>query len=102
MSVAKRRTAAARLLSAVVADDEISLGALAAHLRLSVATLEDCVDGIRPLELEAQLRLAALVCLVAPRHERLARALYAQAQAAMRVAQASPNRHMTYPKEHFR
>lgn len=96
------RTAAARLLAAVVADQELTLDALATPLQLPVSALEACLDGTHTLALDVQMRLAALATMMAPRHERQARALYAQAQAALRMAESAGERHMTYPREFYK
>jgi hypothetical protein len=52
-----------------------------------------------PLELEEQMRLAAVTLTIAPEHGRLARALYAQAQAALRAQSPGGRLHLIYPKE---
>lgn len=97
-----RLTTAGRLLVAIAERGAPTLAALAQRLDVTDARLDECRRGVRPLELESQMRLAAFVLAEAPDHARLARARYDQAQAALRMRDGADRVHMTYPKEHFR
>ncbi len=95
-------TTAGRLLRRVTEQGPLELSALARGVGVSARRLEECRRGVRPLELESQMRLAAAVATMAPEHAGGARALYAQAQAALRVEASVDCRHTTYPRQHFR
>lgn len=93
----KNLTSAGRLLRAVVKDGTIELPRLARQLNVPVRRLQACQDGERPLEVELQIILAALVMALSPRHAPLARRLHAQAQSALRVREGSVSSQATYP-----
>lgn len=76
------------------------LAPIARQIRVSVRHLRECRDGIRPLETESQILLAALATVLAPEHERLARRLYAQAQSALRVREGAVDSHSVYLPGH--
>lgn len=97
-----RQTAAGRLLAELARDPVIELATIARHLGVEESLLEQCRGGHVALPPAVQMRLAALVLLLAPRHDRRARSLYAQAQAALRLEQAEIEGHLTYPRERFR
>ncbi len=94
------RTTAGRLLISVEATGTTTFEQLAGHLGIPVEWLRECRDGGRTLELEVQILLAALVMLLAPEHEALARKLHGQAQSALRVRNGSVESHMTYYSPH--
>ena len=94
------RTTAGRLLISVEATGTTSLEQLSEHLGIPVDWLRECRDGLRTLELEVQILLAALVMLLAPEHEALARHLHGQAQSALRVRSGVIESHMTYYSPH--
>jgi len=96
-----RLSTAGRLLAALTAAGSVELAELGRQLGVGVQALERCRQGLEPLEPETQMRLAALTLLVAPEHGRLARTLYGQAQAALRVQLGEGVQHKTYPKEFF-
>ena len=98
----RRPTAAARLIDDIDALGTLTLLEVARMARLSAAQLEACRNGIRPLDHDEQLRLAAVAASLSPTLERRARALFAQAQAALRMNASLVQQHLTYPKEHFR
>lgn len=82
----RTETAAARLLRRLVADDAGILTRLSEHSRIPIAQLLACHDGELRLAPVKQMQIAATVVTLAPKHERLAHALYAQAQAELRVS----------------
>lgn len=94
------RTTAGRLLTSVEAAGAVTLEQLAGHLGIPVEWLCECRDGARTLDLEVQILLAALVMLLAPAHEPLARKLHGQAQSALRVRNGSVESRMTYYSPH--
>ena len=94
------RTTAGRLLVSVEVTGTVTIEKLAGHLGVPVEWLRECRDGTRTLEVEAQILLAALVLLLAPEHEALARKLHGQAQSALRVRNGSVESHMTYYSPH--
>lgn len=94
------RTTAGRLLISVEATGTVTFEQLAGHLGVPTDWLRECRDGERTLEVEAQILLAALVMLLAPEHEPLARKLHGQAQSALRVRNGSVESHMTYYSPH--
>lgn len=98
---AARLGTAARLLLAIERGGEVPLAELARLTGVSEPTLAGCRDGVRPLDADVQMKLAASVLILAPAHQRLARTLYAQAQAALRLEESGGLRHLTYPKERF-
>lgn len=98
-SVARLSTAGRLLLA--IEGGGAPLAELARLTGVREQTLLECRDGIRPLEPAVQMKLAAGALIVAPEHERLARTLYAQAQAALRLEESGAVRHLTYPKERF-
>jgi hypothetical protein len=87
---------------ALLADGSRTTDDIARATGIAPTRLEECRRGTRPLELEQQLRLAAACAGLAPKLERQAHALFAQAQAALRVRADLTRGHMIYPKEHFR
>ena len=91
-----RLTTAGRLLAAIEERGTADLARLAWHLGVPQERLAECRDGVRPLDVEVQIRLATLVLTVAPEHGRLARQLEAQAQSALRVEQGAVSSHRTY------
>jgi hypothetical protein len=97
-----RLTTAGRLLKAVAHDGVTTLSDLARQLRIPSDDLEHCEQGLKSLELETQMRLAAIVAEVAPEHARLAHALYGQAQAALRMQLLDGRQHSSYPRVEFR
>ncbi|HYD53684.1 MAG TPA: hypothetical protein VEA99_13700 [Gemmatimonadaceae bacterium] len=97
-----RLTTAGRLLATLAESEQVDLVDLARRLGIPATRLEECRQGLRPLELEAQMRLAAITLLVAPELRRRAQALYNQAQAALRMQAGEDRNHMTYPREFFR
>jgi hypothetical protein len=99
--IVARPTAAGRLIAAIVARGAPPLDELAHAAGTTAARLEQCRSGACALELEQQIRLAAVVAAI-PELERPARALFAQAQAALRAASRTTEGHLTYPREHFR
>ena len=74
---------------------------LAHDVGVHVEELESCRRGDARLPLDLQMRLAAVALLHAPALGRQARALYAQAQAALRVEAGEVGRHRTYPQGPF-
>ena len=96
-----RRTTAGRLLAALSPDDPSLLTTLATRLGVEVSLLEQCRDGLGSLDLERQMRLAAHVVELAPRHARLAHKLYGQAQAALRMELHDDRRHESHPNTRF-
>jgi hypothetical protein len=93
---------AGRLLAAIAADDPSLLRTLALRARVGVAELERCRDGApAALDWETQLRLAALVVELAPRHARLAHRLFSHAQAALQMELLDGRRHLSNPKTEF-
>ena len=94
----RRLTTAGRLLRAVIDGGGVRLPDLATRLGVRVRALEHCCDGTGSLEPEVQMKLAALVLLLAPEHERMARRLYGQAQSALRVQRGSVEAHLVYPR----
>ena len=96
-----RVTTAGRLL-AELSRSGADLAPIARGLGCDFAHLDACRAGEVQLSHEQQMRLAALALLVAPEHGRRARALYAQAQTAIRLEVGEIVSHTTYPKEHFR
>jgi hypothetical protein len=98
----RKRSTAARLLDLIAERDEASLADVARAARTPVSRLTECQAGIRPLDLDQQLRLAAVAESIAPELVRPARALFAQAQAALRMHASEGQRHLTYPIEPFR
>ena len=101
-STRPRLTSAGRLLADIAAQGRLAFTDIAPKLGVRVETLEACARGTRTLELEVQMRLAALTLLLAPEHGRAATRLYEQAQAALRVDASAEQRHPTYPRELFR
>jgi hypothetical protein len=97
-----RQSTAGKLLALIAVKGTPSLEDIARHARVSKRQLEECRDGIRPLEPEAQMRLAAALLAIAPEHERKAHTLYAQAQAALRMRDDPGRSHQFYPREWFR
>lgn len=95
----KHLTSAGRLLRAVADNGAIELPRLARHLNVSARLLQACLDGERPLEIELQIMLAALVLELAPHPQLapLARRLHAQAQSALRVREGAVSSQATYP-----
>jgi hypothetical protein len=89
-------TTAGKLLQVLEAGGQHDLSQLARRIGIPVRQLHECRDGSRPLELEGQILLAALVVEVAPEHARLARRLHAQAQSALRVRNGEVDSHSTY------
>lgn len=98
----RRPGSAARLLSAIGTTSPEAIEALAQALGVELADLLECGAGVRVMSLELQVQLAAAVAELVPEHARPARRLHAQAQAALRMEAALTERHLTYPKEHFR
>jgi len=98
----QRLSTAGKLLDAIAKQGEPKLEEIARYLRIKVRRLEECRDGICPLEPEMQMRLAATVVALGSEHKRLAYALYAQAQAALRMQQEPDRSHKYYPRERFR
>jgi hypothetical protein len=94
------RTTAGRLLLAVEATGSTTLEELARHLGLPVRWLEECRDGKRTLEIEAQILLSALVLMLVPELAAQARHLHGQAQSALRVRNGAVESHMTYYSPH--
>jgi hypothetical protein len=97
-----RPTTAGRLLAAVTADGGLSIDQLARLAGVAPRELARCRDQGHVLDLDAQLRLAAIIAGERPSHARAARHLYEQAQAALRLETGAGRRHLTYPKEQFR
>ena len=93
-------TTAGRLLQAMAANGHDDLATIARQIGVSVRRLRECRDGIRPLDVEQQILLAALATVVAPEHGRIARRLYAQAQSALRVREGSVDSHSIYMPGH--
>jgi hypothetical protein len=93
---------AERLLRAIEAGASASFRELALMTRVSERRLKECRDGIRPLDLDAQMRLAAAVMELAPQHKRLAYRLYGQAQSALRTSDNNEALHQVYPRSHLR
>jgi hypothetical protein len=89
-------TTAGRLLDAIVDSGAIDLAYLAHRLNVPKRRLEECRTGGAALELEVQIRLAPMVMLLAPQHQRLARRLHSQAQSALRVREGAVQAHTTY------
>jgi len=96
-----RLSTAGRLLVAICRDDTVLLDEIARRARISRRQLEECRDGIRALELEEQLRLAAALIGIAPKYERRAHTLYGQAQAALRMREDPGRSHQFYPRDRF-
>jgi hypothetical protein len=94
-----RLTTAGRLLAAIEDAGRVTLAELAPGVGVRPQRLAECRRGVHPLELEEQMRLAAVTLILAPEHGRPARALYAQAQAALRARSPGDHLHLTYPKE---
>jgi hypothetical protein len=92
---------AGRLLVAIAREGAFNLDDIARHARIARRQLEECRDGVCPLEPEAQMRLAAAVLVIAPEHERKAYALYGQAQAALRMREDPGRSHQFYPRDRF-
>lgn len=97
-----RETTAERLLKVVHESSAAGLREIAKFSRISEQRLTDCRDGVRMLEPELQMRLAAAVMELAPEHRRLAHRLFAQAQSALRTSLAEDTSHRSYPRIHFR
>ena len=93
-----RLSSAARLLVAIDEQGSPSLDQIAQRLGLPLESLEECRDGTRPLALETQMYLAALITELAPEHRRLATSLYSQAQAALRGKLEPSRQHPYYHK----
>ena len=92
---------AGRLLVAICREDTLLLDEIARRAGIGRRRLEECRDGIRSLELEEQLRLAAVSIAIAPKYERKAYALYGQAQAALRMQEEPGRSHQFYPRDRF-
>jgi hypothetical protein len=93
-------TTAGRLLRAMAASGHGDLGLIGRQIKVSTRRLQECRDGIRPLDVEQQILLAAVATVLAPEHERLARHLHAQAQSALRVREGSVDSHSVYNPGH--
>ena len=91
-----RVTTAGKLLQALEAEGAHDLSRLAQRIGISARRMGECREGIRPLEIEEQILLAALVMEIAPEHGRLARRLHAQAQSALRVRNGEVDSHFVY------
>jgi hypothetical protein len=96
-----RVSTAGRLLLAIEKKRGPALEEIARHSRIGVRRLENCRDGIQPLDPEAQMRLAVTVLALALEHKRKAYTLYGQAQAALRMRDDPDRSHQFYPKERF-
>jgi len=96
-----RLSTAGRLLVAICREDTLLLDDIARRARITRHRLDQCRDGIRSLELEEQLRLAAVLIAVAPKYERRAYTLYGQAQAALRMREDPGRSHQFYPRDRF-
>ena len=97
----RRLSAAGRLLVALTRDGKHTLDDVALRAQIGTKQLEECRDGVRSLDLEAQMRLAAAILVIAPEHERKAHALYGQAQAALRMREDPGRSHQFYPRDRF-
>jgi len=97
----RRVSTAGKLLAAVTREGKRTLDEIALRAQVSTKELEECRDGSRSLELEAQMRLAAAILAIAPEHERKAYALYGQAQAALRMREDPGRSHQFYPRDRF-
>lgn len=97
-----RITTAGRLLVELARDPAVELSYVALRLGVEEGLVEHCRAGHATLPTAAQMRLAALALLIAPQLGRRARALYAQAQAALRIEEGVTEGHMTYPREQYR
>ena len=97
----KKLTSAGRLLRVLMASGAMEISQLAKWLGVSVGRLKACHDGERPLDVEAQIMLAALAMEIAPAHHQLARRLHAQAQSALRVREGFVPSQSSYPGRHW-
>jgi len=97
-----RLSTAQQLLVLLSHDTNSSLTDLAKLARVNEKRLAQCRDGVRPLDADMQMRLAAAVVESAPRHRRLAQRLYAQAQTSLRMTLEDGRVHPYYPKSDFR
>ena len=97
MPARPKLTTAGRLLALVTTDDELDLARFARRLKVPERHLRECREGMRSLEPEIQLLLAALVVEVAPAHAAHARRLHAQAQSALRVREGLVKSHVVAP-----
>jgi len=95
-------TAAGRLLRIIAAEGCTDMEQLVRETRIAQDRLQSCTDGDGRLDPLEQLRLAAFAEQFGGDARRHALALYAQAQAALRMESGATERHTTYPKEHFR
>lgn len=95
-------SAAGRLIERATHDDPAMLGAISRHARVPKRALIECREGIAPLELESQMRVAAAIAELAPEHARAAYRLYGHAQAALRSLLETGRTHANFPKSDFR
>ncbi len=98
----RKITAAGRLVALVTTDSVLDLARLARSLAVPERHLLECRDGLRRLEPEVQMLLAAYVMEGAPQHAAVARRLHAQAQSEYRVRERSIDSHETYDRPPFR
>ena len=97
-----KQTAAGRLLALIAKGEAFDFARVARCLVVPERYLRECRDGLRRLEPEVQVLLAALVMELAPEHAHAARRLHAQAQTELRLRQGVVGLHQTYDSPRWR